>query len=568
MNGRIFERLIIALGAAMLAACAATKPPPVEGHLTVPPADGTATPPPVVSRPFVPPPQAPKREETYTVVVNDVPVKELLFALSRDANVNVDIHPLVSGNVTINAVNQTLIQILNRVADQVSLTYELQGQNLFISPDIPFWRGYKIDYFNLTRASSSSTGVATSIATTGGSISGGSTEQGNKSQTTVTTEVVSEFWKTITNNLEFLLRDPSTGEAISGETAQVSGNIVVNASAGVVNVRGTQRQHREVQRFVDSVVTNTKRQVLIEATIVEVELGDHYQAGIDWSVVNKTGGPRVDANGNVITRPDSDGNPIAVPDKLIAAGASVLGGNLATAPTFLLGYDRVSSDKDITATVRFLETFGDAKVLSSPKIMALNNQTALLKVVDEKVYFNIDLEIEKDTETGREINRTYTSEILTVPVGMVMSVTPQISDAGLIGLNVRPTITRITGYAVDPTPKLLGADFDNLVPEIQVREMESVLQVASGQTVVLGGLMQNKQDKNDSGVPYLSTLPIVGNLFKYKDDQFTKTELVIFLRPVLVSDTMDSKEWDKWRGFLPGEQGGKTDQSMSDARGW
>ncbi len=537
MIRQFVQRAAITLVWLVIAGCAATNPPPVDGHLTVPPGDGNATPPPLVSRPFVPPPQPPKREETYTVVVEDVPVKELLFAIARDAHVNVDIHPLVSGNVTINAVNQTLIQILSRVADQVALTYELQGQNLFITPDIPFWRGYKVDYFNAVRSSSSTTGVATRIATTGGSVAEGSTDMGNHSTTTVTSEVTSDFWTAISGNLEMLLRE--TG----GDTSTASGNIVVNAASGVVNVRATQKQHREVQKFVDSVVTSAKRQVLIEATIVEVELGDRYQAGIDWTWIQNKGG------------------------KTLTASSNMLGANLQSPPTFLLDFNRTSTEKTILATVRLLETFGDAKVLSSPKIMALNNQTALLKVVDEKVYFNVELEIERDSETGREINRTYTSEIHTVPVGVVMSVTPQINDAGVIGLNIRPTITRITGYATDPAPKLIGADFDNLVPEIQIRELESVLQVGSGQTVVMGGLMQNKQDKNNSGVPFLSRLPVVGSLFKYQDDDFTKTELVIFLRPVLVSDTMDGKEWDKWRTHLPQDGELQSKRAESSGRG-
>lgn len=556
MIRQVFERTALALAAMFIAACAATHPPLVDGHLAVPTRDGTAIPPPVVSRPFVPPPQVPKRDETYTVVVDDVPVKELLFALSRDASVNVDIHPLVSGNVTINAVNQTLIQILNRVADQVSLTYELQGQNLFITPDIPFWRAYKVDYFNVTRSSSSTTGVATRIATTGGSVSEGSSDMGNHSTTTVTSEVVSDFWRIMANNLEYLLSESGSAAASGGDSVPASGNIIINAASGVVNVRTTQKKHREVQRFVDAVVTSVKRQVLIEATIVEVELGDRFQAGIDWNFVQKTGDLQRDPDGNMVS-----------PGKIVSIGSAMLGANLSTAPTFLLDFDRGSSDKDITAAVRLLETFGDAKVLSSPKIMALNNQTALLKVVDEEVFFNVELEIERDTETGREINRTYTSEIHTVPVGVVMSVTPQINDVGVIGLNIRPTITRITGYAIDPAPSLMGADFDNLVPEIQIREMESVLQVGSGQTVVMGGLMQNKQDKNDSGVPFLSSLPVVGSLFKYKDDAFTKTELVIFLRPVLVSDTMDGKEWEKWRGYLPQESDWTAERASNSGRG-
>ena len=167
--------------------------------------------------------------------------------------------------------------------------------------------------------------------------------------------------------------------------------------------------------------------------------------------------------------------------------------------------------------------------------MALNNQTALLKVVNETVYFNIELDI-RDATANIPERRTFTSEIKTVPVGFVMSVTPQISRSGYVSLNIRPTISRITGFATDPAPRLAGSDFDNLVPEIQVREIESLLQVLDGRTIVLGGLMQNEQISSQDGVPGLSRIPGVGKLFSYNKDDLVKTELVIFLKPTIVKN--------------------------------
>jgi general secretion pathway protein D len=176
--------------------------------------------------------------------------------------------------------------------------------------------------------------------------------------------------------------------------------------------------------------------------------------------------------------------------------------------------------------------------------MVLNNQTAVLKVVDEQVYFTIEQEITDATDNSLA-RTTYTSTIHTVPVGLVMSVTPQINNSDTVSIDVRPTISRITGFATDPVPRLLGSQFDNLVPQIQVREMESLLQVANGQTIVMGGLMQNKMDKNKRGLPLLANLPLVGNLFGYRDDALTKTELVIFLRPTVIKSA--------GAGFDPGE---------------
>lgn len=496
--------------------CAATQPPAMsEGHLQGAEQEAVISQeiPDTVSRTgYLPPPLPPAYPETYTVVVNDVPLKELLFSLARDAKLNVDIHPALEGNVTLNAINQTLPQILHRLSEQVALTFELNGNNLTISPDKSVLRTYKVDYVGMTRNATSSVTVATSIATIGGSVGqgGSSSDSGNTSSTSVTSNSAVDFWPILAGNIESILAEgapPAQGS---------SGRVIVNPLGGVISVLATERQHRRVQQFIDQVLSTARRQVLIEATIVEVELGDRYQAGIDWSWVQRRS------------------------EKTLSAVSSMLGGSLAQPPTFVLGYDRQSGDTDLTAAVKLLESFGDAKVLSSPKIIAMNNQTALLKVVDEKVYFSLTLEIEEGTD-GEGDRRTYTSEIHTVPVGVILSVTPLVNETGSVTLSVRPSISRITGFVADPAVQLTAAASnstvpESLVPEIQVREMESLLQVRSGQTVMLGGLMQNKEDKNTSGLPWLSRLPVIGPLFRYKDDTFTKTELVIFLRPVLADE--------------------------------
>ncbi|MCC6206792.1 MAG: pilus (MSHA type) biogenesis protein MshL [Gammaproteobacteria bacterium] len=510
---------ILLLAPLLLIACSATNPPKIsEAHLQAPiPEDGDI-PVPVAQTAVLPRPRPAAKLETYTVVVSDVPVKDLLFSLARDASLNVDIHPGIAGTVTLNAVDQTLPQILNRVAKQVSLRYTIDGPNLVVSPDVPFWRTYKVDYLNVARDSVSEVSVATKIATTGGSVGeggGGASEEGNVSRTTVTNTSKNDFWARLEGNLRSIIGGGG-GESAGATDGAAPSSVVVDPNSGVVNVLGTQRQHEHVQSYVDEVLANAMRQVLIEMSIVEVELSDGYQAGVDWQRIS-------DAQGS-----DHNGPSVI---------GSFIGANLASPPFFSMKYNKTTSGGgNISATVRMLEKFGDVKVLSSPKIMVLNNQTAVLKVVDEQVYFSVEQEIFEGTDNAQP-RTTYTSTIHTVPVGLVMSVTPQINGTDTVNINVRPTISRITGFAIDPVPRLLGSDFDNQVPEIQVREMESLLQVANGQTVIMGGLMQNKIDKNKSGVPLLSALPVIGSLFSYRDDNLTKTELVIFLRPVVVKSS-------------------------------
>lgn len=512
----------VLLCAGLMLSCTATQQPaPSLAHISRSSAPSGDIPAPVQQTPFLPAPKSVAPPETYTVTVSDVPVKELLFALARDAKLNLDIHPDVSGLVTLNAVKQTLPQILSRIAEQVSLRYDVLGPNLMVSPDLPHVRTYKVDYLNMSRESKSVVSVATEISTTGGGVGkgAGSGSGGNKSSTEVNITTTNNFWDLLTKNITAIL-------------GAAEGSVIANPLSGIIAVRATSRQHEQIQGFLDRTLANVQRQVLIEATIVEVELSNAYQSGVDWSLISTSKG--------------------------ISAASSMIGGNLATPPSLILTYDKASGSWDnIFAAVRMLETFGDVKVLSSPKIMALNNQTALLKVVDEKVYFTVTREEEEATDTSAG-KVTYTSEIHTVPVGLVMSVTAQITDDDRVTMNVRPTISRITGYAIDPAPRLVALEknldignYDNLIPEIQVREMESLLKVDSSQVVVLGGLMQNKVSKSTSGVPLLSSLPWIGSLFSYKNDEYTKTELVIFLRPTVMRNAALSAELKDFRQFLP-----------------
>ena len=531
--------LIIGLIAALLTACGASSPPKLsDGHLQAVQGPTGNIPKPVTQAPFLPPPRPTPRQEVYTVVVNEVSVKELLFAIARDAKLNVDIHPKITGKVTLNAIKQTMPQILNRIADQVDLRYEVNGSNLIISPDTPYFHTYKIDYLNMARKSNSEVSVATQIATAGGTVGkgggGSSGSSGNKSKTEVNNTSENDFWKTLVLNINGILGIKSISDK---SDAAEEGAIIVSPLSGIISVKATSRQHEQIQAFLDKVLVNAQRQVLIEATIVEVELNDRFQSGVDWQRLSDNGG--------------LGGNGVSII-------SSLTGANLSTSPFFALGYNKsTGAGGNISAAIRMLETFGDVKVLSSPKIMALNNQTALLKVVDEKVYFTVDRQEELATANSPG-QVTFTSEIHTVPVGLVMSVTPQISEDSSVTMNIRPTISRITGYAVDPAPKLLLADarfgdtsFDNLIPEIQVREIESLLRVNNAQTVVLGGLMQNKTNKADNGIPLLSNLPLIGNLFSYRDDNFTKTELIIFLRPTIIQNASLDGDLHDFRRYLP-----------------
>lgn len=534
--------------ALLLAGCAPSHPPESsEGHISGDAGDGGAgsedIPAPITNAPAVPPPSSTDEPERYTVVVNDVPVDELLFALARDADLEIDIGSDIEGRITLNAIDQTLPRLLERIALQAPIRYDLRDDYLQIAADEPYLETYPVPYVNLTRTASSAVETATQIGSTGfgeddtGGGGGGASEGSNNSSTSLLNESDNHFWEALERNLAGILNVEVTGD---GDSAAAPRYIMVNREAGYITVRATQRQQREVQRYLDQVVASARRQVLIEATVVEVTLSDRYQAGIDWSYVsNEVGG-------------------------LDLLEQNLLGGALGQEPNVLAEVaDPDFQNGTIEATVRALETFGDVQVMSSPKIMALNNQLAILKVVDNRVFFTVDVETTL-TEGGLQ-NTTFETEVNTVPIGLVMTVTPHVGSGSEVMLNVRPTVSRILDFRSDPNPELANAGVENEIPEIQVREMESLLRVNSGQVAVIGGLMQDSVDRTQRSVPGLGRLPLLGQLFSYRDDEIEKTELIIFLQPTVVNEPSLDGDLRDFRRYLPDEMPAPRSREMEYA---
>jgi MSHA type pilus biogenesis protein MshL len=310
----------------------------------------------------------------------------------------------------------------------------------------------------------------------------------------------------------------------------VKDEIVINSFAGTLTVLATEREHRLIQQYLDSVQKAVQREVLIEATIAEVTLADEFQAGVDWSVIT---------NGGLKVVQDLGALALAAP------------------PAFSLAYASGNFKGLITA----LEKFGNTQVLSSPKLMVINNQTALLKVVDNIVYFTIQAQQGVSTGGGVIQPNTFTTTPQTVAVGVILSVTPQVHETGQVTLTVRPTITRILDFVDDPNPSLCTSGpagitqncIKNPVPQLQVREIESVLQVGTGQTVILGGLMQDEVARDRRGLPYLSWLPgVAGTTTSVRTNKTKKTELVIFLKPTVITNaSLESDDLKFFQRFLP-----------------
>lgn len=560
-----------------------------------------AIPKPVTNSPYLPPPTPKAKEPVYSIVVYDTPVKEVLFAIARDSKLNVDIHPAIQGRVTLNAVDQTLPAILERLSKQVDLTYSVKGNVLTITPDQPVLRTYKVDYVNMSRDTAGFIGADGQISSAAQSSgSGGSTTStagngaNNSSRSSVTSESKSHFWESLEKNIADILAETDkeviisrTGNvASSSETSQnkadnsqgldasktmidskslalerenirkeyktlFAATVISNRESGVITVRGNNKQHEKVQEFLDKVLPSAKRQVLVEATIVEVRLNDSFQAGIDWSRL----GNASSGSGFTFSQNLNDGN--FTPGTLQSR---------ATATGLVAGYFNSKSVLgNIAASINLLKQFGHTKVLSSPKLMVLNNQTAILKVVDNLVYFTVQAQISQSASGVAGTNlQSFTTTPNTVPVGVVMSVTPQISEAGMVNINVRPSISSLIRYVPDPNPQLSTLNNQG-IPEIRIREMESLLQINSGNTAVLGGLMQDDIKANSDKVPGLSDVPGVGKVFTGRNDANSKTELVIFLRPTVITNaSLESDELSSYKQYLPAQQLANTLEAESE----
>ncbi len=581
---RLSNIVYLCAAVVVLSSCGTKPIKPAAQHLQQPanqPEAENSTPQPIKNSVILPPPKPAGKVATYSVVVTNVPAQEILFALARDAKINLDIQSGIQGTVTVNAINQTLPQILTRIARQVDMRYELDNGTLTVMPDSPYLHNYKINYVNMARDSEGAISDSTQVGTgsSGGGSGGGS--GGNNSSQTIKNFSKNHFWETLTQNIKDILHETdkilpegssetsvqqskeasSTGTGvqppggkkksaskggienspnpvnieeggmtiIKRNTFREAASVIANPENGIITVRATGKQHEKIQSFIDQVMSSAQRQVLIEATVVEVHLSDQYQQGINWSQL------RLGNVGFNVSQAGSSGLPAT-----------------NTGSMFILNYANPTSKLGaLAAQVSLLESFGKVKVLSSPKLSVMNNQTAVLRVVDNLVYFTIKADT---TATQGVSTTTYSTTANTVPIGFTMSVTPQINDSDTVLLNMRPSISHLLGYVNDPNPSLAAAGVVSRIPQTQSREMESVLKIENNQVAVMGGLMQDSINNLTDEVPLLGRIPLIGSLFQYRNDKTEKTELVIFLRPVVIKSASVDADFSEFRNNLPDQK--------------
>jgi general secretion pathway protein D len=507
------------------------------------------------------PPPSPIEGKLVSISVNETaPLTDVLIELARMAEVDLELDPRIEGGIILTMRDRPLRDVIERISALAGLRYEFTDQGARIALDEPYYANYRLDYLHVTRQSTSSIETSTSVT-------GGGAVEGNSSSSQVGGQSDSNFWQEVEASLTQILANsapqaPVTRQVVAASATETSvetpgiaqvlgptaalatpaaatdtvsaeideevGEFTINRQAGIVSVFGNQRQHRLIEEYLSALHRSVTRQVLIEAKIMDVALSDEFNSGINWRAV--------------FDNMYSVGAPLGA----LAAPGPFTGPFSATPEVVTLAVD----NSDLDVIFNFVQKFGTVRTLSSPRVAVLQNQTAVLKVAENQVFFQLFFErIERDD--GDDVVNI-SSEIRTVPVGVVITVQPSINETnGAISLALRPSVTRVTEVVNDPAVSIASNNtVESQIPVIAVQEIDSVVTMQSGQVVVMGGLMRNLADSEDEGVPVLGQLPGLGYLFKGHRDEYRKSELVIFLRATILEDGgIDPVDAELYRRF-------------------
>jgi general secretion pathway protein D len=323
------------------------------------------------------------------------------------------------------------------------------------------------------------------------------------------------------------------GVATPVAQSEAQSSFSINKQAGVVTALATHKQHKSVEKYLKKVRRNATAQVLIEAKIVEVTLDEEFRTGINWGSTGTNPTDFLKANRS------GAGALLGFTDALNRSDGSIA----ETAQFALFRGDKST----LKAAVQMMESFGTSRTLSSPRLNALNNQQAVLTFAENKVYFTVEVSKETETTAGGATEETVLADstVNTVPIGIILTLQPSIDlDKEEITMNIRPTLSRITSFVDDPGVNLQVKQIDtslnisSQIPVIEVRELDSMLKMRNGQIMVMGGLMEERTVNQDTGLPYVSRMPVLGSLFKGTSKTTEIVETVIFIKATIVNEPM------------------------------
>jgi MSHA biogenesis protein MshL len=494
-------------------------------------------------------------EKRLEIAASDVSAQEFFAALVDESSYSVAVHPDVTGTITLNLKNNTLNEVLDVVEEVYGYEIRRSGKVIQVYPAGIRTETIPLNYLFVKRSGMSSTSInsggvsendqnnsnnnssnnSNSNSNNSGSSNGNSqnTQQGS-SGINIYTETKSDFWAELKETLTVLV---GTEEGRS---------VFVSPQAGLVTVRALPEEIKVIKNFINETQTHLRRQVIIEAKIMEVTLNDDYQQGIKWDQVLGS---------------------IGSTDLAFSTTGAIAGNFISNA---IGGTSSLSiSNKDFSGVIDLLSTQGNVQVLSSPRITATNNQKAVIKVGGDEYYVT---EVSSTTTTGT--STTTTPEINLTPFfsGIALDVTPQIDGNGEVILHVHPSVT-----STDEQTKVIKLGNEEIILPLaksSVRESDTIIRAKSGEIVVIGGLIETRKVELESKTPFLGDIPFMGELFKSKSETTQKKELVIMLKPIVVGqDTWKNqlqdarsllKQWFPEENDFSQSEKGKSNDSSND----
>jgi len=498
-------------------------------------------PPAEVRSALIPAPPAPGRVAATTEVerfdlnAHQVEARDFFMGLVEGSRANMVVHPDVKGQISLNLKSTSIDEVMRVVYNVYGYPYSKNDTIYQVMPVGLQSRTFQVNYLNLMRSGSSQTRISSGQVTQGDlSESGQGSREGSLSGSRIDTQSLTDFWAELTTAIQSLIGSDDGRK------------VVVQPQAGLIVVVALPTELRQVDDYLQTVQRNMQRQVVIEAKIIEVTLGDGFQSGINWAALATTSSgrgaligqtaqgiglsPGIGSGGLSIREPGSQ-----VPF-LEDLAAEALGGGFTAALNF----------KDFQAFIDLLETQGDVQVLSSPRISTVNNQKAVIKVGSDEFFVT---DISSDTTTGTTTSSSTDITLTPFFSGIALDVMPQIDENDAIILHIHPTVSEVVDQ--QKQIKLFGVDQSLPLAFSTVRESDSVVRAESGQLVVIGGLMQEKTVNNRDGVPLLGRLPGIGGLFRHTRKSTSKSELVILLRPQVIRTAGDwQRDIDASRGRI------------------
>jgi len=483
-------------------------------------------------------------EKRFDLIADEVPAKLFFLSLVEDTPYNMTVHPEVAGQISLKLKKVTVREVLDTVRNVYGFDYRQTAQGIEILPLTLQTRAFVVNYLDLNRGGTSETqvsagtlqttsggtGSTTTNTTTGASTTESGTNQSEGvANSRITTVSKTDFWAELQTAVKIIV---GTGEGRSIAVSPLSSLLVVQAMPNEL---------KKVEDFLKSSELSLNKQVILEAKILEVDLNDSFQAGINWALVggkvniSQTGGqvissaPGMDDTFPVLNNSGlgsfnmtPGGNPAN-----LSSGVQPFGGVFAVSTNF----------KHLSTLIESLSAQGKIHVLSNPRVSTMNNQKALIKVGYDRFFIT---GISTTTTTSTSSSQT-TPNVTFNPFfsGIALDVTPHITSKDEVTLHIHPTVSSVEDDIKNFT--LNGEDQSYPLAKSSVRESDSVVKAKNGEMIVIGGLMQNRDSELREGVPFLKDLPLLGKLFQHTIQVAQKSELVILLRPIVVDDSTWSK---------------------------